>query len=212
MTVTTAATNGVVSTDPIALVIPLTTATVVVARPPPATSAGTTRTPNTAATNEARMFASSSEPAVGHHRPFTRSYDRVSARNPPVCSIRSTGIATDHAAYSHTPGMMHAANATSSSTPCSTSSHSRDQKREKPKRSDPRQSDSVPRYVSPTVLKHAACASVADTTPTTKSTSTPATTVAASPPFTCVVVLPLNDVVVVVVPVGSDNRTSTLRT
>src|SRR6266496_1690319 len=199
MTATTAATKGIVSTLAAAPKMPFARSTTN-SLPPPANTSGSARTPNPNATAAASRFASRSVPAVGHQRPRTRLNDRPNALNPRVPSRSSAGTATDHAAYSHTPGTMHAANASNSSTPWISVNHSSEPSRSKPNRSDPRQSVSVPRYVSLTAFRHAASASVLDTMLTTRIRSSAATP--AQP-------LPLDVVVppVVVLVSGSDSAT-----
>src|SRR5437588_2461222 len=51
---------------------------------------------NAPETTEAIIVATSSTPAVGHHRPFTSRRERPSARAGPIPSISSAGAATDH--------------------------------------------------------------------------------------------------------------------
>src|SRR6059058_4217379 len=170
MTATTAATNGIVRTLAAAPKTPLARSyTSSLSRP--AKRRGNATSPIPAATAVARRLASSRMPAVGHHRRRTRLNDRPRARNPRAPSISSTGTATDHATYSHTPGTMHAAKANSTITPWMSVSHSSDPSRRKPNRNDPRQSVSVPRYVSLTAFKHAAWASALETTLMTKMSS-----------------------------------------
>src|SRR5512132_1833298 len=174
MTATTAATNGIVRTLATAPNVPFARSyTDSLSRP--AKRSGSVSSPIPAATAVARRLASSRMPAVGHHRRRTRLNDRPSARKPRVPSISSTGTATDHATYSHTPGAMQAANASSTITPWMSVSHSSAPRRRKPNRNDSRQSVSVPRYVSLTAFRHAASASALETTLITKMRSKAAT-------------------------------------
>src|SRR5918994_772077 len=204
MTATTAATNGIVRTLATAPNTPLARSyTNSLSRP--AISNGSASNPMPAATAVARRLASSRMPAVGHHRRRTRLNDRPRAPKPRVPSISRTGTATDHATYSHTPGAMHATNPSSTITPWIRVSHSSEPSRRKPKRSDARQSVSVPRYVSLTAFRHAASASALETMLITKIRSR-----AATPAHSL-----SNDVVVapaVVEVSGSDSVISTFRT
>src|SRR5215204_7344819 len=203
MTATTAATNGIVTTLAAAPKTPLARSdTNSLSRP--ANRSGSAGSLNPAATAVTRRLARSRMPAVGHHRRRTRLKDRPSARKPRVPSISSTGTATDHAAYSHTPGTMQAAKASNSSTPWMSVNHSSDPSRRNPNRNDSRQSVSVPRYVSLTAFRHAASANALETTLITKMRSSAATPVHS----------PSDDVVVpaVVDVSGSDNVMRTFRT
>jgi hypothetical protein len=162
MTATTAAVNGIVSTLATAPNTPFARSyTNSLSRP--AKSSGSASSPIPAATAVARMFASNRMPAVGHHRRRTRLNDRPSAPKPRVPSISSTGTATDHATYSHTPGATQAAKPSSTITPWISVNHSSEPSRRKPNRNDAAQSVSVPRYVSLTDFRHAAWASVLET-------------------------------------------------
>src|SRR6266508_5012112 len=163
MTVTSAEMNGIVSTLAAAVKTALASSTTT-SLPSPVSRSGRASNPSPNATADASRFARSRIPAVGHHRPRTRLNERPSALNPRASSSRSAGIATAHAAYSQTPGTMHAANASRSSTAWITVSQTSGPSRRYPKRNDPRQSVSVPRYASLTALRHAASASVAEIT------------------------------------------------
>src|SRR5215211_3902148 len=204
MTATTAATNGIVTTLAAAPKTPLARSdTNSLSRP--ANRSGSAGSLNPAATAVTRRLARSRMPAVGHHRRRTRLKDRPSARKPRVPSISSTGTATDHAAYSHTPGTMQAAKASNSSTPWMSVNHSSDPSQRNPNRNDSRQSVSVPRYVSLTAFRHAASASVLEITPMTTIRRSAAASVH---PLPSVVVGPTALFVVS----GSDSVMRTLRT